>query len=271
MGQKETVERTPAPLTVTSLSTDLRALGLGAAHTVLVHSSLSAIGWVAGGAQAVVLALEEVVGSEGTVVMPSHSNHLTDPAGWSNPPVPESWHEVIRSNTPAFDVDMTPAGGMGAIVDCFRSQPDTVRSNQPRDSICARGPLARRITDGHSLAFGLGEKSPLARLFDLDALVLLLGVGHAANTSFHLAEYRAEWPSKRVIAEGAPVLIEGERRWERFQDVELNADDFATIGAAFERDTDAVRAGLVGLAECRLMSQQAAVDYAVTWIEANRT
>lgn len=271
MTEEEVIARTPRPITVASLVADLRALGLEPGQTALVHSSLSAIGWVAGGPHAVVVALEEVLGPRGTLVMPAHSNDLTDPAGWKYPPVPESWHETIRAEMPPFDVALTPARAMGAIVDCFRSQPDTVRSNQPRDSFCARGPLARRITDGHSLAFGLGEKSPLARLYDLDALVLLLGVGHAANTSFHLAEYRAEWPSKRVIAEGAPVLIEGERRWERFQDVELNADDFATIGAAFERDTDAVRAGLVGLAECRLMSQQAAVDYAVTWIEANRT
>lgn len=66
------------------------------------------------------------------------------------------------------------------------------------------------------------------------------------------------------------MLIQGERRWERFQDVELNADDFATIGATFERTTDTARAGRVGLAECRLMSQRAAVDFAVAWIEANR-
>jgi aminoglycoside 3-N-acetyltransferase len=159
---------------------------------------------------------------------------------------------------------------MGAVVDCFRSQPGVLRSNQPRDSFCARGLHAEAIVTGHSLAFGLGENSPLARLYDLDALVLLLGVGHESNTSLHLAEYRAEWPGKKLIAQGAPVVIDGERRWERFQDVDLDSDDFEALGTDFERDTNSVRLGRVGLASSRLMAQRAAVDYAVAWIPAHR-
>jgi aminoglycoside 3-N-acetyltransferase len=264
------IKKTAAPVTVSSMVRDLRALGVRPGVTILVHSSLGAIGWVAGGVHAVVLALEEAVGPGGTLVMPSHSSHLTDPASWVNPPVPAAWFETIREETPPFDPALTPARGMGAVVDCFRSQPGVLRSNQPRDSFCARGPHAEAIVTDHSLAFGLGENSPLARLYDLDALVLLLGVGHESNTSLHLAEYRTEWPGKRLIAQGAPVVIDGERRWERFQDVDLDADDFEALGTDFERDTNSVRLGRVGLASSRLMSQRAAVDYAVTWIPAHR-
>jgi len=81
----------PGPFTLDSLVSDLRALGLVAGDTVLVHSSLSAIGYVAGGAQAVVLALLEVIGTEGTLVVPTHSGDLSDPSRWENPPVPEAW------------------------------------------------------------------------------------------------------------------------------------------------------------------------------------
>lgn len=270
MSEEDLIKRTAAPVTVSSLARGLRALGVESGVTMLVHSSLSAIGWVAGGAHAVVLALEEAVSPGGTLVMPSHSNHLTDPASWVNPPVPASWYETIRDETPPFDAALTPTREMGAIVDCFRSQPGVLRSNQPHDSFCARGPHATTIVGDHSLAFGLGESSPLARLYDLDALVLLLGVGHGSNTSLHLAEYRAEWPGKKVIAQGAPVLIDGHRRWERFQDVDLDSDDFEALGAEFERDTNSVRLGRVGLATARLMDQRAAIDYAVTWIPAHR-
>jgi aminoglycoside 3-N-acetyltransferase len=270
MSEEDLIKKTAAPVTVSSMVRDLRALGVTPGVTVLVHSSLSAIGWVAGGVHAVVLALEEAVGPGGTLVMPSHSGHLTDPASWVNPPVPASWFEIIREETPPFDPALTPTRGMGAVVDCFRSQPGVLRSNQPRDSFCARGLHAEAIVTGHSLAFGLGENSPLARLYDLDALVLLLGVGHESNTSLHLAEYRAEWPGKKLIAQGAPVVIDGERRWERFQDVDLDSDDFEALGTDFERDTNSVRLGRVGLASSRLMAQRAAVDYAVAWIPAHR-
>ena len=58
-------------------------------------------------------------------------------------------------------------------------------------SFAAWGKHAEFVTDGHSLDNGLGETSPLARVYDLDGYVLLLGVDYDSNTSFHLAEYRA--------------------------------------------------------------------------------
>jgi aminoglycoside 3-N-acetyltransferase len=270
MSEEELVARSPLPATLSTLSKDLRALGIREGETLLVHSSLSSIGWVAGREHAVVLALQEVLGDEGTLVMPSHSSSLSDPAAWTNPPVPQTWFEAIRNETPAYDPDMTPTRGMGAIVNCFRSQRDALRSNHPSDSFAARGPGAARIVENHALASSLGEESPLARLYDLSASILLLGVGYESNTSFHLAEYRADWPSKRFVAGGAPILVDGQRRWQRYEDLDLESEDFVTIGGDYEREMDAVFTGRVGLATSRLMPQRSAVDYAVRWMGAHR-
>ncbi len=259
------------PATISSLTRDLKALGVPGGGTVLVHSSLSALGWVVGGEEAVILALESALGDPGTLLMPAHSLHAPEPALWTNPPVPESWWTLIRAEWPPYDRDLSPTRGLGRVAELFRHQRGTERSLHPSYSFSARGPNARPLLDGHSLDGGLGEGSPLARLYELDGWVLLLGVDHGANTSLHLAEYRAQWPSKqsgrpraaRFVRDGS--VVQGE-----MQDLELNSDDFATIGQALERETTSVKTGTVGDGTGRLMRQRPAVDFAVAWMERNR-
>ncbi|GIP39353.1 AAC(3) family N-acetyltransferase [Paenibacillus sp. J31TS4] len=257
--------------TVSSLTEDLARLGVRPGMALIVHSSMKALGcWVAGGPAAVVLALEQALGEEGTLVMPAQTADLSEPSNWSQPPVPEAWWETIRREMPPFDPSFTPSTGMGAIAETFRKQEGTLRSSHPQTSFTARGPLAAALLEGHALTSGLGEQSPLARLYERDGWVLLLGVGYDSNTSLHLAEYRAVYPGRTFMKKGAPIQVNGRREWTEFEDLDFETDDFAALGEGFERDTGNVRRGKVAGAEARLMPMRQLVDYAVCWMERHR-
>lgn len=263
MTHEELMDRTPTPRTRASLADDLAALGLQPGDTVLVHASLSALGWVNGGVVAVLEALMDRLTERGTLAMPAHSSDLSDPSGWSNPPVPPEWWDEIRATMPAFDPARTPTYAIGRLAEAFRTWPGVARSQHPAVSFAAWGQYSQQITSGHPLDFGMGEGSPLAQLYDLDAKVLLLGVGYGVCSSFHLAEYRA--PGAQLVQMGAPIMTAEGRRWQTYREIEMHEDLFPALGADFEA-AHPVSRGLVGSADSRLFSQPAAVDFAVEWV-----
>ncbi|MFK8025086.1 MAG: aminoglycoside N(3)-acetyltransferase [Ilumatobacter sp.] len=267
--EADTIAAAQRPATVSSLVDDLDRLGLGRGDTAIVHTSLSALGWVIGGAQAVVEALLAAVGPHGTIVMPTQSGHLSDPASWMDPPVPAEWFDAIRTEMPAFDPDVTPTRSMGAVVECFRGHRSSRRSAHPTESFAALGPNAAHIIADHRFDDGFGESSPLASLYELDAKILLLGVGHGNDTSLHLAEHRAEWTPKATERISAPMLVDGTRAWVTAERLEPNEDDFDQIGSAMA-DTDIETVGSVGAGTARLMSMRAAVDFGVAWMSEHR-
>ena len=71
--------------TTASLSSDLQRLGLSVGDIVLVHSSLSGLGHVEGGADAVIDALLDAVGAAGTVLFPTLTGSPAD--GPDAPPI----------------------------------------------------------------------------------------------------------------------------------------------------------------------------------------
>lgn len=175
MTEAEQIARSTRPVTVASLRADLLSLGVAPGDTLLVHASLSSLGWVSGGAVAVIDALLQAVEPQGTIVMPAQSAGLTEPASWGAPPVPASWHQTIRETMPAYDPGTTPTRDMGRVAELFRNWPGALRSDHPSASFAALGPLSGQIIGHHDLADPLGEGSPLGALYSHDAKVLPIG------------------------------------------------------------------------------------------------
>lgn len=271
MSVEDVIARTMGlPPTARSLCSNLRRLGVEPCMTLLVHCSLSALGWVVGGAHAVVLALEDALGPDGTLVMPAHNYGFYSPRVWKNQPVPKEWFQVIEDELPPFDPDLTPTTQMGAVAECFRRQKGTLRSAHPILSVAARGPNAEAITAPESLTDTHGEGSPMARLYELGAWVLLLGVRHDRNTSLHLAERRAKYRPKQYVKRRFLVEQDGEREWLEYVDVHGDSSDFEKLGGEFAAETGLVKTGKVGYADAMLFPQREIVDFGVFWMERHR-
>jgi aminoglycoside N3'-acetyltransferase len=146
----------------------LRSLGLTQGDAVEVHSSLSAFGWVEGGAGAVVDALMRVVGQQGTLIM---SAYLVGPA------IPLTDEEQARGITWKVKMltETDERRGLGAVVEVFRHRPEIV-CGTGMHQVCVWGQDAELHKNGYQ------------HLLEIDGRVLLLGVGINRCSSLHQAE-----------------------------------------------------------------------------------
>ncbi len=215
------------------LTTDLSNLGLCPGDRVVVHSSLRAIGRVEGGTETVVRGLLEVLRDQGLLVAP-----------------------VFTYFTERFDPAAEP-GLTGRIAETIRTWPGAVRSWHPTHSVAAIGAGAEALCAGHHLIGGLDVDSPLDRLARLDGFVLLLGVGHAANSMVHVGEARLPVPFLDVLFRPdsptrATVVVKGNEMAVLLRHPPGCSRAFGTIEWLL-RVRGAIRDGMVGGASSQLM------------------
>lgn len=268
MSEDKIVKNSDYPVTKKRLIKDFKDGGLKKGSTVIVHSSLSSLGWVCGGSVALIDALMEVITYSGNIIMPTHSGDYSEPKYWGNPAVPENWWETIRKEMTPFKPEITPTRGVGVVPETFRKYPKTLRSSHPINSFAAWGKNAEKIITNHKLESSLGEKSPLQKIYDLAGKILLIGVGHESNTSLHLAEYKANY-EKELKEFGAPIIKDGKRMWVKYKEIEVNSDDFQKLGSDYEKMKNYTEFNLAH-SKAKLFSQPDIVDFAIDWFEKNR-
>lgn len=244
-------------------------LGVKNGQSIMVHTSLSSLGFVCGGAQVMIEALMEAVGEDGTLMMPTQTWKNLDPTAGVHWEEPEEWWQAIRDNWPAYNKAVTPTNTMGMVAEMFRQWPGAVRSDHPARSVAAYGKNAEYLVKDHDLSNIFGEGSPIAKLYELDGYVLLIGVDYDKNTSIHLADVRAEYKSKHMSYESSAIMEDGKRVWKTYETLFVDGEDFVDIGKAFEEEYDVKKVDL-GNGTIRFMKQRDIVDFAIKWIETNR-
>lgn len=268
MSEKDIVEGTKSPNTKESLLNDLKHLGIKKGDIIIAHASMSKLGWVVGREVTVIDALLEAVGTSGTLIMPSQTGDNSDPTYWQNPPVPKEWIPIIKEHMLPYDPRRSPTRAMGKVVDALLSHPKCIRSNHPQVSFCGIGKEAEYILANHELSPGLGKGSPLQKLYDKKAKILLLGVGYDNCTSLHLPESQLQ--NIKWHTQGSRMMINGISQWIAFEEICYDDEDFTKLGENFERE-HFVAIAKVGNATCRLIGMQELCNYALVWLKNNRT
>jgi aminoglycoside 3-N-acetyltransferase len=230
-------------VTSKQVMTDLRALGLTSGSIIMMHAAMSRVGWVEGGPPAVLDAILEVLGSEGTLMVPTFSYSYDK-----------------RDVAEAFDKRTTPSCNNGVLADTLWKRPDAHRSDHPAYSVAAIGARAEEMTRDHPVEQPVGEGSPLHRLVEKDGHVLLLGVGQDKNTLVHTAEalsgvgytvvpFKESWGRNvRVQAPEGEILIPQ----REFSGCSFG---FPVLDPVLKQK-GVVKIGLVGEAPCQLFRAQ---------------
>lgn len=230
------------PLSCGEIRQGLGGLGVVDGEGLVVHSSLSSLGRVEGGADAVVEALLEAIGPDGTLAVPTFTRY----------------HEPYDPATSASTV--------GAVTEAVRTRDEVERSGHPTKSVAAIGPEAAELVADHEPSNSLGPASPIHRLLERGGRVLLVGVDHTTNSALHVAERLAGVPYRDQTAE-TQTLVDGEVETVTVNRVHCSGG-FEAI-APLARHAGIVSRGRIGDAEVRLIDGAPLLDLAVELLESD--
>ena len=221
-------------VTRTDIATSLRAMGLEAGDRVMVHSSLSSMGHVEGGAATVVQAFLDVLGPEGTLMVPTFTH----------------------SGCEYFDPLKSPSLN-GAVTEAARRFPGAVRSLHPTHAVTAIGPDAESLVEDDLNRGALGRDCALDRLIRKGGYVFLLGVDHTSNSAIHIGEDYAGADRHGMFSPENPKVVV--LNHPEHGEMEVTLTEMMGSTVAFKRMEEVLRGrgrivdGRIGKANCQLM------------------
>jgi aminoglycoside 3-N-acetyltransferase len=236
----------------------LQELGVRKGMTILVQADLTKLGYLIGEEQMLIDALIESVGYEGTIVMPAFTMHLCDPANKKERVARFHWGNV-RKNALPFDRKKSIPKNQDTLVQQFLHNEGVLRSYHPLYSFAAWGKYAKLICDKHPLHFGLNADSPLGKLEELNAFVVMLGCPMEESVALSLAHYKNNLLPIKVIY--APIENNRKLQWKAMLDLDLKDVDYHNCCKAME-DRKVIRHAYLGGGKCTLFSMREGVRQA---------
>jgi aminoglycoside 3-N-acetyltransferase len=207
---------------IQELANDFRKLGIKAGDTVMLHASVRAVGEVAGGPDAIHLALKSALTPEGTLMMYASCPRYYDEVGRGN--LTTEQEREILEKLPAFDpLTARSARDNGALVEFLRTYPDS-RVNPHVARFVFWGKQTGHLVSRQPWNYAFGSDSPLERFLMLDGKIVLLGCDHDAVTFLHYVEHIAELPGKRVARYEVPIMENGRRAWRAMEEFDTSGD-----------------------------------------------
>lgn len=233
---------------------DFKALGLKEADTVLLHSSMKSIGRVERGADDVIDALLNVLGEEGTLMVPSLTGKMEDS------PI----------NPPKFDVLASPCW-TGTIPETARKRPEAKRSLHPTHSVSAIGSKKYVITEGHEFSkTPCDNTSPYYKNANFGGFILFMGVAQESNTTIHTCEELAKVPYhlQKEITHMVITGFNGEKInvSNYLHDWEKPETDFNKLDELF-KSKSIMKLGTVGNSIVRLVNAKDMLDFTVDLLQ----
>lgn len=251
-----------------NLKAQLKSLGLKPGDLIMLHASMRAIGKLLGGPDQVHQMIMHVIQPEGSMMMYVGCEPEYEAVGRNKLSLAEE--QELLQNSPAFDPQTARARrAYGILAEYFRSWPGVICSTNPGARIAAMGAKATWLTADHPLNYGYGPGSPLAKLYESQGKLLLLGSDLDQVTLLHYAEHLAPIPEKRIQRFKVPLLQEGRKQWHEVEEYDTsigikNWQDryFASLVGQFLKQQD-IRPMKVGEADSYLIEAKALVDFAV--------
>ena len=226
------------PRSASDVARQVATLGVRPGDVVLVHVSYRAVRPIKGGPAGLLAGLQEAVGPQGTLVMPSYTGE----------------------DDRLFDPSATPADPeLGVVADTFWRLPGVLRNDHPF-AFAARGPVAPEITSDPIAFPPHGIASPVGRVLNRDGRVLLVGVGHESNTTIHLAELLAGVRYRRP--KHCTVLVQGLAGRVDYEENDHCCRRFGLMDGWLRAERLQVE-GPVGHAHARLVDAKDVVDCAL--------
>lgn len=159
------------------LKDQLESMGLKGDETILIHSSMKAIGAVDGGADTVLDVWMEYF-KNGLLLLPTHT-----------------W-KTVNADNPVYNPYTTPSC-VGLLTNMFMKRDGVIRSLHPTHSMSGYGKNAAEYLAGEEY-----NNTPCTpggcydRLKEVGGKVLLVGVGHERNTYIHSVEEVLNVPNR---------------------------------------------------------------------------